>query len=232
MTTAPGTRASKEAAQDHRIETAQKKRDQMRARILDATTRVFAQVVDDAPVIEDVVREAEISRGTFYKYFKSLDEALVAAGIAANESFMAEVIPVLASLKEPWQQAAVAFRLHLLRAAQHPSWAGFVTRMDAWPRYSTIATHMSKDIEKGRQLGQFHFDDTAVMADIIMGASAGCIQTLRRGVADPQKYIDAALRMTFQCLGCSADLQARAMAFSREYVAEWVDSERLFWKPR
>lgn len=96
---------STEISVDHRVQTAKKKRDQMRQRILDATTAVFSRRTDNAPVIEDVVREAQISRGAFYAHFKSLDEALVAASIDANQRMIEAILPVYGFLKEPWQRA-------------------------------------------------------------------------------------------------------------------------------
>ena len=101
---------------DHRIEAAQRKREKMRNRILEATTNVFTHTTDDAPVIEDVVREAQISRGTFYKYFDSLDEALVAAGVEANNRMIADISSVYAFLSEPWQRSSVGFRIFMVRA--------------------------------------------------------------------------------------------------------------------
>ena len=216
-------------AHDHRVDTAQKKREKMRGRILEATTKVFMQTTDDAPVIEDVVREAQISRGTFYKYFDSLDEALVAAGVAANNKMIADIASVYAFLNEPWQRSSVGFRIFLVRAFQEPGWAAFITRMDAWPHESMISIHMTKDLKRGKELGQFRLDDETVANDFLMGASAGCIQALRRGVADPQAYMDSAVRMLLQALGCSDELTEKAVLFSRKHVAEWMESKRSVW---
>lgn len=216
---------------DHRVETAQRKRQHTRVCILDATTRVFARCSGDAPVIEDVVREAGISRGTFYKYFSTLDEALVAAGVQANLRFMLDIEPVHRALTEPWERASVCFRLHLLRSWQDPKWAGFVTRMEAWPHDGMLAKYMYTDLEQGRCLGQFRITDASVAADFIMGASARCIQALRHGVADPAAYMDAALGLTLQLLGCSPELHARALAFSRQYIDNLGQRERRFAAP-
>ena len=55
---------------------------------------MFSRRTDDAPVIEDVVREAKISRGAFYTHFNSLDEALLAAGIDANQRMISDILQV------------------------------------------------------------------------------------------------------------------------------------------
>ena len=215
-------------AADHRSETAHRRRELMRARIVAATVRVFAG--GGTPVIEDVVREAKISRGAFYKYFDSLDEARRAAGVALSDDMVASILPVYDCLKEPWQRAAVGFRVFLLRALQDPKWAGFLTRMDAWPHGALNASYMSADMRRGRELGQFRFDDVDVTTDFIMGASAAGIYALRGGVADPEAYTDASVRMLLQALGCTPQLQDMAVAFSRDHLKDWASGASAPWK--
>ncbi|WP_213955453.1 TetR/AcrR family transcriptional regulator [Variovorax sp. dw_954] len=216
---------------DHRVQSALRKRERTRKRILDATVRVFVRRGDDMPVIEDVVREAGISRGTFYQHFPSLDDALRAASTGMNERMIAEILPLYDCLKEPWQRAAVGFRLFLIRAWQDPDWAAFVTRMNAWPRDSLVATYMARDLERGSGLGQFHIDDAQTACDFLMGASAGGIQGVRSGVADPHAYMDISVRMALQSLGCSTELRERGVEFSRRHLDEWISGQRLAWRP-
>lgn len=229
MRTQSDSQAPRETRPDHRVETAQRKRQQMRTRILDATTRVFARDNQQAPAIEDVVREAGISRGTFYNYFDSLDEALVAAGIEMSDRMIADIIPLYDFLKEPWQRASVGFRVYLLRAWQDPKWASFITRMDTWPHRAQIAVKMSADLARGKELGQFEFDDATVATDFVMGASIGVIQAVRNGVQDPQAYIDSAVRMALQAMGCAPELRERAVAFSARHLAGCASGERIAW---
>jgi len=53
----------------------------MRARLLGATMDVCAVANSQGPaVIDDVIRAAKVSRGTFYKHFDSLEQALAELG--------------------------------------------------------------------------------------------------------------------------------------------------------
>lgn len=231
MATQPQPPAGGPASEDHRIAVARTKRESMRMRILDATMHVFARISDDAPVIEDVVREAQIARGTFYKHFDSLDEALVAAGAEANDRMIADLLPLYEFLVPPWQRAAVGFRVYMVRAVLDPKWAAFVTRMDAWSRQSLITQYMSRDLLRGCELGQFGIDDVEVAVDFLKGASAGVVHAMRCGVAESDDYMDKAVRMALRALGCAPDLCERAVAFSREHLAEWRSGERSAWTP-
>lgn len=206
---------------DHRTRNAAKKRTQMRMRILMATMHVYADESRENPVIEDVVHEAAISRGTFYKYFNSLDEALLAVGQETSEQFALDLLPIYDVLKEPWQRFAVGFRIFLVRACLEPRWAAFVSRMDVWPRQSLVARKMVQDLQQGKDQGVFTFGDVEAAADFLKGASVGCLQAVRRGVADPRVYIDTAVGMGLAALGCQPELCARGVLFSARYLEDW-----------
>jgi AcrR family transcriptional regulator len=216
---------------DHRSATAKKKREEMHSRILAATQRVFVKIRDDAPVIEDVVREANISRGTFYTHFNSLDQAYVAAGLQAQDDMMRDIWQLHDCLKEPWERAAVGFRVFMVRASQDPLWASFVMRLDTWQRESRLGHSISRDLEGGRDAGYFSFKELTAATEFVMGASAATVQALRRGVVDPEVYMETAHRMLFSSLGASADLTDRAVAFSRKHLYAWESGELQAWAP-
>lgn len=210
---------------DHRPEVAEKRRVLMRARILDATARTFTERVSAFPGIEDVAREAGISRGTFYRYFESLDAAMVAAGIATSDALMTDILPVYDFLKEPWQRFSVGFRLYLVRSLLDPKHTEFLIRMDVWPHGSLVDKYMSADLAMGRDSGQFEVENVEAATDFLKGASAGTIQAVRRGVAEPEAYIDAAVHMGLRSLGCDLALCRKGVEFSRAHVAS-LESHR------
>ena len=204
---------------DHRPEVAEKRRALMRARILEATARAFTERVSAFPGIEDVAREAGVSRGTFYRYFDTLDAAVVAAGIAMSDGLMTDILPVYDFLKEPWQRFSVGFRLYLVRSLLDPKHTEFLIRMDVWPHGSLVDKYMSGDLAMGRDCGQFEVENIEAATDFLKGASAGTIQAVRRGVPEPERYIDAAVHMGLRSLGCSLALCEKGVDFSRAHVA-------------
>ena len=91
-----------------------------------------------------------------------------------------------------------------------------MTRLDAWSRNSLGANFMLSDLRRGQALGQFDIDDAATLTDFLMGASAGGIQGLRSGVADPHAYMDASVRATMRALGASlCCVNARSIFLAR-----------------
>ncbi|WP_206003237.1 TetR/AcrR family transcriptional regulator [Paraburkholderia polaris] len=218
---------------DHRSKVAEKKRLIMRAKLLDAAMRVYADHTGPGPVIDDVIREAKVSRGTFYKYFDSLEQVLVSLGQELSNQMTSDILPVYDVLTEPWQRAAVGFRVFLVRALLDRKWAGFVTRVDVWPHHTLVAQYMAADLEKGKSLGQFTFDLVDVATDFLMGASAHGIQAIREGVPDPNRYMDASVHMAMSSLGCDRRTCDRGVAFSYAYLKSWASGElaagRPFW---
>jgi AcrR family transcriptional regulator len=216
---------------DHRTRVAEKKRLMMRTKLLDAATRVFAEQTGPTPVIDDVIREAKVSRGTFYNYFDSLDQVLAAIGQDFSNQMTTDILPVYDVLTEPWQRAAVGFRVFLVRALLDPKWAGFMVRPDAWAHHTLVAKYMAADLEKGRRVGQFHFDDVNAAADFLMGATAQAIQSIRHGLDDPHAYMNAYTRMALASLGCQPALCDEGVDFSLTYLQQWASGRLDVNKP-
>jgi len=206
---------------DHRVEVAARKRALTRTRILDATIQVVASAGHQHPVIEDVVKAAGVSRGSFYLHFQSLEEALRAVAELQSDQFTRDILPVYDVLKEPWQRFSVGFRIFLKRAQADRIWASFVTRSHAMSAKLLVGTYMREDLRRGLELGQFSFSDIEVTVDFMLGASAAGIYTLSAGVDDPNDYIEHSVRMALTGLGCSSSLRERAVKFSRTHLHGW-----------
>ncbi|WP_252979119.1 TetR/AcrR family transcriptional regulator [Pseudomonas cyclaminis] len=190
---------------DHRLKTAEKKRLVMRMKLLDAAMRVFAENPRAAPVIDDVIREAKVSRGTFYRYFDTLDQVLIALGQELNNQMTADILPIYEVLPLPWQRLVVGFRVYLLRAVLDRKWAGFVSRADTWSHHAIVATGMTQDMESGKQSGVFVYGRADATTDFLMGASALGIRTLMLGVEKPHEYTDTLVRMAISSVGYDRD---------------------------
>ncbi len=216
---------------DHRTKVAEKKRMLMRAKLLDAAMRVYAEHTGPAPVIDDVIREAKVSRGTFYNYFDSLDQVLAAIGQELSNQMTTDILPVYDVLKEPWQRFSVGFRLFQVRALLDRKWAGFVTRAEAWPQNMLVAKYMSGDLENGKAAGQFKFDRVETATHFLLGASAHCIQAIRQGMGEPNAFMDASVRMALASLGCSPDVCERGVTFSLTYLQSWASGELSASRP-
>lgn len=220
------TDAKAKSVSDHRPRMAEKKRLLMRTKLLDAAMRVFAEHDGgQSPVIDDVIREAKVSRGTFYRYFDSLDQVLTTLGQELSNQMTTDILPAYDVLDEPWQRVAVGFRLFLLRAVLDRKWAGFVTRADAWPHHALVAECMAGDLQAGKAAGQLDYGRLDAATDFLMGASAHGIQTILQGVERPHDYIDSCVHMAMTSLACDRATRARGVLFSVQYLQSWIAGE-------
>jgi AcrR family transcriptional regulator len=217
---------------DHRVDVAEKKRLVMRARLLNATMRVVSNHALKMPTIDDVIREAGVSRGTFYNYFTSLEDVLVVIGHDLSNQMTTEILPLYDTLVEPWQRFSVGFRVFLVRAVFDRNWASFMTRTDAWTQDVLVHKYMFQDLINGKAAGQFFFEDTQVATDFLKGASALGIHSLLHGVADPVAYIDSAVRMAFVSQGSSREQSDVGVAFSSTYLKAWLRGDLPAARPQ
>ena len=73
--------ATAPVVQDHRVRVAEQKRERMRERLIDATQVAYLACEPGRhPVVDDVIRIAAVSRGSFYKHFTAIDELFAEIG--------------------------------------------------------------------------------------------------------------------------------------------------------
>ncbi|MES2300806.1 MAG: TetR/AcrR family transcriptional regulator, partial [Pseudomonadota bacterium] len=96
--TAPATPHS----EDGRLRLAAERRDRMRARLLDTVLELYQPGRDNAAlVIDDVIRAADVSRGTFYKYFTSIEQAVDELGESLTSGMVADFRALFAAESDP-----------------------------------------------------------------------------------------------------------------------------------
>ena len=117
----------------HRTTMGLEQRAQTRARIVNAAVAVFAKNGPYTSVIEDVVKAAGISRGSFYNYFSTIEEVREAAVEITVDGFIAEIEPAVERITNPIIRFATAARLYQRKARRDPAFAAFVTSVTNVP---------------------------------------------------------------------------------------------------
>lgn len=203
------------------------KRVKMRRKLLEAAFNVFIRSSDQLPVIDDVVKEAQVSRGTFYNYFTTIDQLLIAVGENVMRQMVEDILPVHSVFSEPWQRVCIGYRLFMVRAYLDHDWATFVTRFEVWCPQSLIETYVSRDIQQGKEMGFFSIGSVEAATDFLVGASSRAIASLKNGVSDPKSYMDTQVKMILSSLGCDRSLSARGVEFSQKNLKLWVKKHSM-----
>ncbi len=188
---------TKTLGSDHRTQVGVQRRKKTEALIIRAALNVFAEKGRDGAVIDDVLVAADISRGTFYNYFDSVEQLLERTSRWMVEDLIANFIePLLIMQVDPAERLCTGLRLFFQRAEADREWCRFIGRI--WTIGPLDAP--SKDIRRGMRLKIF----TVPSFDAALTMQRGTIREalLRIATGDiPKRYSDQITEVIMQGLG-------------------------------
>ena len=221
---------SESPAEDHRTRVGFAKREKMRARLVAAIIELWPKTQSGiSVVVDDVVNAAAVSRGTFYKYFSSLEEALDTIGCELADEMTAGIMPVYDGLSDPLHRTAAGFQLFQWRAAFDPMWARFVSRTDHLFRDSELLANVMVDLQNGRESGVYRFISVELAADFVIGATIGGISRFVTGRSSDSDILDLT-RMVLQGLGVDEDRTREAITLTQAHVTEHAPGRLRWWR--
>ena len=217
--------------EDHRVRVAREKRGRMRAHLLQAVMRVYSRVgFDGSAVIEDVVKEADVSRGTFYKYFESLEQAVSELGLELALEMTEGILSVYDVLDDPVLRTATGFQMFLLRAKLEPEWGAFIAHIGLLSGDNLFANKIQDDIRLGVETGDYVVDSIETATDLLMGAKAEAILRIIAGGRDAG-YVRSMTTMVLRSFGASPTKAEKSVqrAFARLEVE--APGKISWWRP-
>lgn len=149
----------------------------MLGRLLAATMEVCANTNRrGAAVIDDVVKAAGVSRGAFYWYFDSLDEAIAMLGRRMADEISRETYALFHEEPDPVLRAALGGQVMLCRAHMDRVWANYLSNLQVLLDDSRFVVSVRKNLELGREIGAFRFDSIVIASDFQIGAILGGVR--------------------------------------------------------
>lgn len=217
--------------EDHRVRVAEQKRERMRERLIDATMAAYLGCESGRhPVVDDVIRLAEVSRGSFYKHFDAIDEVFAEIGRRMAQEMLVSYVHLAAPLTDGAARIALGPLMALARSAMEPRHAAFITRVDyieflasAQPGSNLVAL----SLQDGRERGALHFDSIDAAVDLVIGPSLeGARRILRTRTLDGA-YIRGLAAMVLRGLGVAPADADGAVAQAWQRLAD--ESASLHW---
>ena len=193
---------------NHRTIVGRRRRANTETKIILAAVQVFAERGVDAPVIDDFIKAAGIARGTFYNYFRSVDELLRATSELLSEELIELIDVHVRLLKEPEIRFGVGIRLWMRWAIANPPWCLFIARVWNSVKYERPL----QDIRQGIRKKVFVAPDAYVAWDVVSGAVRQAMFRIGEGSVR-RNYGDAVVRMCLQALGLRSDRVSEVMSF-------------------
>ena len=224
------TGAVLEADDDFRARSAARKRERMRARLLEAIMAVCAERGPQAAIIEDVLNMAGVSRGTFYAHFDSLQQAIATLGHALADESVALFKTMYQHVTDPVLHTAVGPQLVLTRAMMEPNWGRIIAQSEDFSMRSDFVGAIKGHLVEGRKRGDFHMSDVNAAVDLHIGAltrGAGQLQSKKRGRA---AYIRDVSRMLLLAAGLPEDRAIEAVRWAEQDLKERAPGRLPWWQ--
>lgn len=138
---------------DHRVRVAKMRRERMRARLQAAILHCCAVNHDHRPPsVEQVCKEADVSRVSFYKYFDSVHTAMESIGDSLLQE-MADSLKILLRDEPPLAHIVMGQALFLMRAATDPIWGAFVSKVTRLNANAEFIRKIGGDLRAARDMG-------------------------------------------------------------------------------
>lgn len=219
------------AAGDHRARVAGQKRERMRERLIDATMAAYLGCeAGRHPVVDDVIRLAGVSRGSFYKHFDAVDEVFALIGRRMAQEMLASYGRLAAPLPGGAPRVAIGPLMALARAAMEPRHGAFIARVDFVDYLASDEprTHLvALSLHSGRESGAMHFDSIDAAVDLLIGTSLEGARRILRTRRLDTAYIRELTAMVLRGLGVAPAPAAQAVAQAWQRLED--EAATLHW---
>ena len=201
--------------EDHRTRVAAERRAKMRRRLFVSTAQLVAKKGTAATSIDDVITVAEVSRGTFYKYFDSPDSLFDQLALEIANEIICTAEPAVLLLNDPAERVAAGMRLVIHMSMRNHEIAGFLARL-GWPEPragDVVLEFVQRDLKEGLRSGQFIEMPINLALNIVSMTVLGSVHAM---LASPN--VEQAVASALRALGIDAKKSARVANMQLPHV--------------
>lgn len=199
--------------EDHRTRVAAERRDRMRRRLFVSAAQLVATQGTAATSIDAVIQAAEVSRGTFYKYFDSPDALFDQLALEVANEIIRMSEPAVVRLKDPAERVATGMRLVIHLAMSNREVAGFLVRL-GWPDArsgAVLLDFVERDLKEGLRLGRFVEMPMRLAVNIVSMSVLGSVHAML-APRTPRDFAEQTVASALRALGVeNKDAQRIAM---------------------
>ena len=202
----------KKPTRDVRAVTGARRRKKTEAKILEAALHVFAEKGPDVPVVDDMIKAAGVSRGTFYNYFDNTGELLVATTRWLTEDLAQSFQSVMSDIEDPVLRHGIGIRLWLKKAVTDPVWCRFVATV--WLNAGRGPEGSRRNISLGMKSGGFVCPSADSGYDLTTGTVR---QAMMRLLSEPNRtkktYPEEIAEIVLIALGTSSKMRREVLSY-------------------
>jgi len=166
----------------------QRRKARTRAALLEAARRLFATRGVDSTTVAEIAEQADVAVGSFYNYFCTKDQLLVALLETSLTEQRRELEGRQAQISDPAEMISIAHR-HLVGLAQSdPDLAWLMIRLEMSQHITrtVLWQSASSDLTAGIAAGRFDVENPKVALVASGGALLAVIQSILEGEVAPE----------------------------------------------
>jgi len=158
------------------------KRERTRKKMLEAAFGLIGNERGLTVRIEEICAPADISRGTFYNYFTSLEQLFEVLAIELSHDLNRALVSTWDETRSHAEGSNAAIQHYLNYARRDPAWAWAMVHLSAFgPTFGAEAWEACyRSIEKGIEAGEFDVPNATVGRDLMTGTVLATVRTMLR----------------------------------------------------
>lgn len=214
---------------DHRVRVGREKRDRMRKRLLSAVMVCYSRGDEhEVPGIDDVIREAEVSRATFYQHFESMENAFNALGDELSEDI--RDMEKFLGRSDPLERLAIGIHMFLLHGVVDRVWAKFVSRTNYLSGDRFLIQIIEAHLMEARAAKLVSFSEIKAARSLMLGAQAEAMRLLETVNKLNRPYLEELTVMILCGLRADYDQARKAVQETTIYIRGFAPDCVAWWQ--
>ena len=214
---------------DHRVRVGREKRDKMRKRLLSAVMLCYAhRQGHETPGIDDVIREANVSRATFYLHFVSMEEAFNALGVQLTDEIKA--VEQFFERSDPLERLAIGIQMFLLHGVADRVWASFVSSTNYLSGDAFLVQTIESHLLDARAAKLVHFSEVKAARSLMLGSQAEAMRLLSRVNQQNRAYLEELTVMILCGLRADYERSKKAVHDTTIYIRGFAPDCVPWWR--
>ncbi|MEN9751500.1 MAG: hypothetical protein RLZZ600_547 [Actinomycetota bacterium] len=178
----------------------ERKAEETRRRLLEATREQMAEGGPESITIQTITAKADIGQGTFYNYFESRDAVIDAVILDMVETLGQRLDALTHGMSDAAEIYSFSTRHLMHTAVSDPVWGWLVVRLGIAQEglIGALGPRASRDIQIGVDSGRFTVEDVSIASAMTFGSLLSVMQAYLQSdrKSDPSElYAENLLRM-------------------------------------
>lgn len=166
--------------QDHRIRVAASRREEMQNTLIFSVLALSSQKSIHEIDVDDVIQYAHVSRGSFYKYFPSVQASVLALASQLTHELTTEIEAITHQIPDTATRLVATAKLTMRYLVKVPLLGNFLIQLP-WPSQNpdtNVFKHSSADVELGIKEGVFTKMPASIGCNLLVGSLIGGVHTM------------------------------------------------------